>query len=298
MSFLKRLFGKRPKRVNIKRRFDLIGPIGQGSMSKVWKAFDNEVGRQAALKILDREKTDRFEARFERREKPSEGEIAVSLSHPFVVRTYEHGLTKDGEAFLAMEYLEGTTLAARVGAESEPDPGERCRWFIELGRAIEYLHSCRYLHRDISPRNSFITVNGRIKLLDFGLTIPLQKEFCRPGNRTGTANYMAPELIRRQQTDERVDVFAYSVTCFELATGQRPWQPAKSLDAMMHHMNTPPKSMVELAPKFGTEVADVIMQGMATDRDRRWPSMTRMLTALDQARPKESSPPTACAGSK
>ncbi|HID21729.1 MAG TPA: serine/threonine protein kinase, partial [Planctomycetaceae bacterium] len=112
MDFFGRLFGKRPKRqrlpkTDIEKRFALIARVGQGSMSKVWKARDSKTGLIVALKVLDKEKTQKLEARFRGLNRPSEGEIAVQLRHPHIVRTYEHGLTRNNEQFLVMEFIDG-----------------------------------------------------------------------------------------------------------------------------------------------------------------------------------------------
>src|SRR5579863_6456266 len=114
MSFLRSFFRRRPvtqKAVDLSQRFDLISRLGTGSMSKVWRAVDKINGRVVALKVLDREKTARYESRFVDRVKPSEGEIAIQLIHPRIVRTLEHGRTTGGEQYLVMDLIEGIGLA-------------------------------------------------------------------------------------------------------------------------------------------------------------------------------------------
>src|SRR5438552_6688417 len=109
-KFFKRLFGrkKRLPRTDITRRFELIGRVGQGSMSRVWRARDTLSGNIVALKVLDKEKTERFESRFAPElKKPSEGEVAVTLKHPHIVNTLEWGMTSEGEQFLVMDFVEG-----------------------------------------------------------------------------------------------------------------------------------------------------------------------------------------------
>src|SRR5262245_62654990 len=98
------------KRINLKSRFELQGRTGQGSMSRVWRAYDKTLGRTVCLKILDKEKTAKFEARFVGKDKPSEGDICMSLSHRNIVKTFEHGLSKQGEPYLVMELIEGVGL--------------------------------------------------------------------------------------------------------------------------------------------------------------------------------------------
>ena len=102
-----KLFGKKNshQKTDINKRFNLIGRVGQGSMSKVWRATDLQTGRSVALKVLDKEKTTKFEARFQGLHKPSEGEVALSLNHPNIVKTYEFGWTLEDEMFLVMEEI-------------------------------------------------------------------------------------------------------------------------------------------------------------------------------------------------
>jgi eukaryotic-like serine/threonine-protein kinase len=204
MEFLKQLFRRGPDKVNIEHRFQLLGRVGQGSMSKVWRAVDNATGRTVALKVLDPAKLARLEQRFVGLHKPKEGQIAVVLNHPHIVRTLEHGITTEREEYLVMEFIEGVGLGYLVEVQNER-MRENCLFYcIQLGEAINYLHVNEWIHRDLCPRNVLVTDEDVIKLIDFGLMVPNTEDFRKPGNRTGTANYMAPELIKRQPTDQRI----------------------------------------------------------------------------------------------
>ena len=286
MKFLKDLFKSKPRgpRIDITKRFDLIGRVGQGSMSKVWRARDTKTGRTVALKILDKEKTRRLEQRFQGLKKPTEGEIAVQLQHPHIVRTYEHGLTRDYEQFLVMEFVEGVGLSYLVDVQNELMKSNRMRLLIELGEAIRYFHEKNYIHRDICPRNVMVDSEHHIKLIDFGLVVPNTPDFRKPGNRTGTANYMAPELVKRLPTDQRIDVFSYAVTAYEMFTRKLPWEAAETFDAAIQRINTPPDDIREHAPQIDSQVADIIMKGVERDPRDRWQSMRDMLEALESAR--------------
>ncbi len=285
MEFLKNLFKKKPKvvRTDITKRFDLITRTGQGSMSKVWRARDSHSGREVALKVLDRVKTLRFESRFPGLNKPSEGEIAVQLVHPNIVKTMEFGTTTDDEQFLVMEFIEGFGLSFLVEMQNEAMQKRRIRMMVQLGSSIEYLHNAGFIHRDICPRNVLVNPKGRVKLIDFGLVVPNTPEFRRPGNRTGTANYMAPELIKRQPTDPRIDVFSYAVTCFEMYTKQLPWETAETIDAVLQHVNKPPKDIREFVDGIDEEIASTIMKGLERDPNDRWRNMSEMLQPLRRA---------------
>jgi serine/threonine protein kinase len=283
MNFLRKLFGSakdeiRP--VDIRKRFELLGRVGQGSMSKVWRAKDVRSGQIVALKVLDQEKTQKLESRFTGREKPSEGEIAVTLRHPNVVRTYEHGLTHEREQFLVMEFVEGVALSYLVDVQNEAMKTHRLKMMAQLGDGIHYLHQSKWIHRDICPRNILLTTDHDVKLIDFGLAVPDTEAFRAPGNRTGTADYMAPELIRRQATDHRIDVFSYAVTCYEMCARRRPWESVKTSDAMKQHLNTPPLPLVEAVPGIDQELAAIVMKGLADPPPQRWQSAEAMADAI------------------
>ncbi|MBX3439763.1 MAG: serine/threonine protein kinase, partial [Planctomycetaceae bacterium] len=214
MKFLQKLFARRPRveKVDISKRFDLIGRVGQGSMSKVWRATDRLTGRMVAVKVLDRAKTIRFEKRFVGLNKPAEGAVAVTLKHPNIVRTLEHGITVKDEQYLIMEFVEGRGLSYFVDVQSQETKRRRLRLIIQLGSALTYLHNHNWIHRDLCPRNAIVDTEWNVKLIDFGLVVPNTEPFRAPGNRTGTADYMAPELIMRQPTDPRIDIFSYAVS--------------------------------------------------------------------------------------
>lgn len=282
MGFLQNLFSRGPKveRIDLAKRFELLGHTGRGTMSKVWRARDRRTGRIVAVKVLDREKTRQLEARFQGLQKPTEGEIAVQLLHPHIVRTFEHGLTREDDQFLVMEFIEGVGLGDLVESQNDTMREHRLRFMIELGEAIGHFHQNGWIHRDICPRNVMVSRDLRIKLIDFGLVVPDTPEFRRPGNRTGKLEYMAPELIKRQPTDQRIDVFSYAATCYEMWTRKLPWDRQGSLDAIMRQMNRPPRDVRELAPEIGETVAAAIMKGLAPLPADRWPSIGRMIAAF------------------
>lgn len=280
MRILDAIFGKRTPKTDIKERFELLARVGQGTMSEFWRARDRLSGRQVGLKILDREQTLKFESRFPGLNKPTEGEVAIQLDHPGIVKTIEHGVSTDSLQFVVMEFIEGRLLSQMI-RKSEDDLRENCRQFmIELAEATAYVHEKQFIHRDICPKNVIISEAGHVKLIDFGLVVPNTPEFRRPGNRTGTANYMAPELLRRRPTDERIDVFSLGVSCFEMLSGQLPWDPRKSREAVMQHSTTPARDIRELVPDIDDSLAETIMRGIAVDVDLRWSSAKEMAKAI------------------
>lgn len=294
LEFLKKLFQSQPKvtRLDVTKRFQLVSRVGQGSMSKVWRAIDGRTGKTVALKLLDIDKTKRLESRFKgiKSPKPSEGEVAVKLNHPHIVKTYEFGITTNNEQYLVMEFVEGVSLSFLVDVQNEVMKRNRLRFMIELGEAIEYFHRQNWIHRDICPRNVILDEEYSIKLIDFGLVVPNTPEFQAPGNRTGTANYMAPELIKRQRTDQRIDIFSYAVTCYEMYAKKLPWEAAETLDAVVQHINTPPDDLRQHVPDIDPRIADAIMKGLKVDPRDRWQSMGAMLESLREVQASPAKP--------
>lgn len=286
-NFLKDIFDgkKRPPKTDITRRFELIGRVGQGSMSRVWRARDTLSGKIVALKVLDKEKTQRFESRFAPElKKPSEGEVAMALKHPHIVKTFEWGTTFEGEQFLVMEFVEGLGLSYLVDVQNDVMQKQRLSFMIQLGDAIHYFHDQKWIHRDICPRNIMVTDGDhQIKLIDFGLVVPNTPPFQAPGNRTGTANYMAPELIKRLRTDQRIDIFSYAVTCFEMYTRRHPWKGAETIEAVLQHINTPPLDIRKAVPEIDNQVADAIMKGLAINPGDRWQTIDPMIQQFREA---------------
>ena len=278
-----KFFKKEPKRekVDIQKRFEVGAPLGQGSMSTVCRAFDQISGRECALKILDKHKMERYEARFPGMNKPPEGDVALTLKHPNIVETTEWGWTTNDEQFLVMEHIQGVGLGMLVDMQGERMARHRLRYMIQIGVALDFFHKSRWIHRDLCPRNIMVSdKDNQIKLIDFGLVVPNTPDFCKPGNRTGTANYMAPELIKRQKTDERIDVFSYAVTCFEMYSKRTPWDAALSLEAVIQHINKPPEDLEKLVPGIDPEVVSIINKGLSLSPDDRWQTTMEMAQAF------------------
>ena len=239
LTSFKALLAGTPK-VNVRARFELLREAISGTMSSFYMARDKTTGQIVGLKILDLEKTAALEARFQGTKKPKEGEIAVVLKHPHIVNTLEHGLTTEGEQYLIMEFLDGPGMNSLIVARSEPLTGRRVSLIRQAAQALEAVHRAGYIHRDICPRNFVLNKEETsLKLIDFGLTVPATPPFMQPGNRTGTANYMAPEVVRRRATDQRLDIFSFGVTAYELCAFELPWPRGTGQAAMAHGVEEP-----------------------------------------------------------
>jgi len=283
---LKKLFSSKPRSslpvINLRKRFDLLNRTGQGSMSQVWRARDKSLGRTVCLKLLDKVKTNRFEDRFKGLNKPREGVICMALRHKNIVQTFEFGLTNDGQYYLAMELIEGMGLNYLVETNSDRLKGKRIDFLAQSADAIDYLHKQGFLHRDICPRNIMVNNDDVVKLIDFGLTIPNRPEFCKPGNRTGTPDYLAPEIIRRSTTDHRVDLFALGVTAYEVFCNAKPWEKAsqETLQTLLSHMNSPGRDPRDSKPDLDAKIVQFLVKAIQRDPNERFQSAAAFRDAL------------------
>ena len=236
-------------RLNVSARFALLQKAIQGTMSSFYMARDLRTNKIVGLKILDPKKTAEFNARFKGLKKPTEGEISYQLKHPSIVETFEYGLTTEDEHYLVMEFLEGADAAFRLGRPRSDLRRPACEIHPRSRRGRGRRSRRRASSTATSaPEISCSTNDGNdIKLIDFGLTVPATKEFMQPGNRTGTPNYMAPELVRRRATDQRLDVFAFGVTAYEICTFELPWMRGTTGMAAMTH-DQPPDRHPQIPP--------------------------------------------------
>ena len=297
MGFFGKLFGGKGGAKGVKsadmKRWDLRGRTGQGSMSKVFQAYDKELGRTVCLKLLDAAKTKLFEARFSKQGlvKPSEGEVCADLSHRNCVKTFDHGVvSKTGEPFLVMEWIDGDGLNFLVETKNKKLDGQRVNFIGQLCEGVQYLHAKGFMHRDLCPRNVMVAKEtdeygdggpGVVKLIDFGLTIPATPAFSVPGNRTGTVDYLAPEVIRRSTTDVRVDLFALGVTAFEVFTGHLPWERSvSSEETLRRRLNAQPRNAKDMNPALDEAVVRVLMKAIEKDKAARYKSATEFKDAL------------------
>ena len=284
MGFLEKLFGGR-KRLDYRERFELLQAAISGTMSQVYKAKDRANDEIVALKILDPKKLASVEARFRGMKgvkKPSEGEVAMMFDHPYIVKTKEQGLTTDREHYLVMEYLEGTGLNNVLLVKQDLMAGARMHYIRQVAEALREVHDKGFIHRDICPRNLLFTCDANVlKLTDFGLSVPAKPPFTDPGNRTGTPNYMAPELIRRRPTDQRLDIFAFGVTIYELCCRRLPWPRGDSGLAAMTH-DQPPTPIEEYRPDINRTLAKAIHSCLEADPKKRCPSLEKFLFQIQK----------------
>ena len=258
-------------RVNIEKRFSILGETSsQGSMSRVFKAHDTQAGRTVCLKLQDLSKNAQAAARAVKEGRPSEGEMAAKVVHPHVVRTYEYGMTTTREYYIVMEYIDGQSLT--FIRESRPFRlAERLEFLAQAAEGLAAIHAAGFIHHDFGPKNALVDRNDQVKIIDFGLAVPNTAAFHRPGNRTGTLIYMAPELVRRESTNERLDVFSFGATAFEFLTNRLPYDApaANSMAQAQARINLDPLDLAKIKPDFPAELCELIGKTLARRREDR-----------------------------
>lgn len=270
-------------KVDVAARYQILREAVSGTMSNFHMARDRVTGEIVGLKILDKKKTDALEARFKGLKKPTEGEIATSFDHPRIVKTFSHGMTTNDEQFLVMEFLDGPGLNSLIIARSKTLDGNRLTLARQAAEALETVHNAGYIHRDICPRNFVCAKDATsLKLIDFGLTLPAEREFMLPGNRTGTPNYMAPEVVRRKQTDQRLDIFAFGVSLYELFAFDLPWQRGDTGQAAMSHGMSAPMPLSKLYPKVHPVFEAAIHKCIEAEPDNRFQNIAQFLKAISR----------------
>lgn len=274
-------------KVDVLARYEIMRAAVSGTMSDFHMARDRKTGEIVGLKILDKKKTEQLEARFKGLDKPLEGDIAMSMVHPYIVKTHSHGITIKNEQFIVMDFLEGPGLNSLLIGRDKRLDGNRLTLMLQAAEALDYVHKQGYIHRDICPRNFVCSKEvDALKLIDFGLTVPGSKEYLLPGIRTGTPNYMAPEVVRRKPTDHRLDIFAYGVSMYELYAFELPWARGSDGLAAMSHGASEPPPLSNYAPDIPPEVEALIHKCIKAEPSDRPSSMESVVKAIKRVRVK------------
>jgi serine/threonine-protein kinase len=260
--------------MSIAKRYELRRPLGHGGMAVVDLAHDRELDRPVALKRLAENlaRDTEIRARFLR-----EAQLAARLSHPHVVRVYDVG-EDEGRPFIAMEYVDGESLAAVVARRGGLPPEEAAQLAIQACSALAAAHAAGLVHRDVKPQNLLLCRDGTLKLTDFGIAVGLEgTRLTTDGTVLGTAAYLAPEQARGDQVTAAADLYGLGAVLFELLTG-RPPRTGFGDDAAIPDVRT-------LRPDVPAELAAIVASCLAADPGLRPGSAAELAHSLAAAFP-------------
>ena len=263
-------------------RYRLLRVIGRGAMGVVHEAVHLDLMRTVALKVLDPE---RMGVDAERRFKVEARAIA-QLEHENLVKLFEFGVAADGRPFYAMEFLTGESLDKKIEREKGMDYREAVAIGLQACRALETAHAASVIHRDIKPANLFLSAEGKLKLLDFGVAkAAFNVESDGEGlSIVGTPEYMAPEQARGI-ADERSDIYALGVVLFELLSGRLPHEAESPVLLLDAKFRKEPESLRSLAPERGIpKMVDVVVsRALSTEPEHRYKTAAELRVALEAA---------------
>ena len=259
--------------------------LGEGTSGMVYEAEHIELGRNLAIKVLAPEHgsaTDAIE-RFR-----GEARAIARLAHPNIVTLYDFGKSLDGRVYLAMERLEGETLAQRLERDGTLPWREAIAIAASIASALEAAHGAALVHRDLKPANLFLTSKGTVKLLDFGVAMALadtkfQVQKQRGFAIFGTPEYMAPEQCSGDPVDERCDLYSLGCVLYEMITGTRPFEGSSAVVVLGKQMREEPEPPCERAPNqdIPRELSALVLSVMSKKRESRFESARAMREALE-----------------
>jgi hypothetical protein len=255
--------------------YEIRGPIAAGGMGEVYRAYDTRLGRDVALKVLPTTTIDRVEAlaRFER-----EARAVAALNHPNILALYDVGSEGDVH-FAVTELLEGETLRQRLADGRPLAPSKAVEFGIQIARGLAAAHDRGIVHRDLKPENVFVTVDGRVKILDFGIALyessaavgraDTTPAITRTGYVVGTIGYVSPEQLLGSPATPRSDLFAFGVVLYEMLTGTHPFRRATLPETQTAILREDPTSITHLVPRLAPAIVRMIelcLQKHPTDR--------------------------------
>jgi len=268
--------------------YEVKSMLGSGGMGEVYRARDSRLGRDVAIKVLpsslsaDSERLRRFE---------QEARAAAALNHPNILAVFQMG-TYEGAPYLVSELLEGETLREQI-KRGRLSLRKAIDYAMQIARGLAAAHEKGIVHRDLKPENLFVTKDGRVKILDFGLakltqpqsssehSSPTLTEETEAGVVMGTAGYMAPEQVRGQKADNRADIFAFGTILYEMLAGKRAFQKPTSAETMTAILNEDPPGISQIAKDVSSAMQRVVQRCLEKNPEQRFQSASDLAFALD-----------------
>lgn len=269
--------------------YEILAELGSGGMGEVYRATDTRLDREVAVKVLPDEVSDDPQAlaRFER-----EATAIAALSHPNILAIYDVGRQQD-VSFAVTELLEGETLRARLQGGALP-PRKAVAYATQLAEGLAAAHERGITHRDVKPENVFITRDGRVKLLDFGLARTLETDegvaeaetrldATQPNTVLGTLGYMSPEQVRGERADARSDVFAFGVVLYEMLGGRRAFRGRSAAETMSAVLRDDPPALSRVGVAVPSRLERIVGRCLEKSPGERFQSARDLAFVLSTA---------------
>jgi serine/threonine protein kinase len=269
--------------------YEILSLIGAGGMGEVYRARDTQLNRDVAVKVLLNLSTDPHRLqRFEQ-----EARAAAALNHPNILAVYHMG-RYEGAPYLVSELLSGENLRQLV--KRGPLPVRKViEYCVQIAHGLQAAHDRGIVHRDLKPENLFLTKEGRVKILDFGLaklTQPVQTSeygpgtiggLTEPGVVMGTVGYMSPEQVRGESTDSRTDIFAFGAVLYEMLTGKRAFQRSNATETQAAILREDPPNILDLVPNLPPGLQRIVQRCLDKSPEHRFQSAADLAFALESA---------------
>src|SRR5438105_2591218 len=271
-------------------QYKIVSKIGEGGMGEVWRARDTKLGRDVAIKVLpaafsaDAERLRRFE---------QEAPAAGALKHPNILVIHHIG-THDGAPYIVSELLEGETLRERMAGAALPQR-KAIDYALQIAHGLAAAHEKGIVHRDLKPENIFITKDGRVKILDFGLAkltgtgdgtqsqteVPTRRVNTDPGTVMGTIGYMSPEQVRGKPADHRSDIFSFGVILYEILSGRRAFRGESTADTISAILREDPPDLSETNQNVSPALERLVNHCLEKNPEARFHSASDLAFALE-----------------
>lgn len=269
--------------------YEILAPLGAGGMGEVYRARDERLGRDVAIKVLpasfaqDPDRLRRFE---------QEAKATSALNHPNILTVHDIG-THDGQPFIVAELLEGEELRAQL-EDGAIAPKKAIEYARQIAGGLSAAHAKGIVHRDLKPENLFVTADGRVKILDFGLAklrpqpamtagseVETQRKITDPGTVMGTVGYMSPEQVRGQDLDHRSDIFSFGVILYEMLSGQRTFSGDSAIEVMNAILKEEPPELSETNAKVSPALDKIVRRCLEKKPELRFHSAHDLGFALE-----------------
>ena len=266
----------------INGRYEIICKLGAGGTSIVYKARDLSTNKLVAVKVLREEFVDNPEQidRFMR-----ESHTLSNLSHPNIVNILDVGQMADGRYYIATDYVDGLTLKEYIKAKGCLSFEEIIDAALQICDGLEHAHENNIIHRDIKPQNILLSVDGTLKVADFGIARVLNQNTLTMAGKdvVGSVHYISPEQARGMHLDKRSDIYSLGVVLYEMATGKLPYGGSEAITVAMKHVNQLPRKPKEVNPDIPQCLNDIILKCLAKDPALRYQSISELKQDLEGA---------------